>query len=189
MSKGKDLPAPTNILTDAQRTWVVNELGRTENKLSVQIKFRKTFGALLPDAPVDELLNTRANEISELRKAHRNTIDSHKWGDARIRMEKYEEIAEKAIQGVLKGIDKNGNHIIEEDLKLALECVKACREEQWNESKQNIEMLKIYAAMSKNGIANTGMGGMVGAQDIPNEDDNITDAEETPTDTDKYFDE
>lgn len=182
MSKGKDLPAPTNILTDAQRTWIVNELGRTENKLAVQMKFKKTFGRLLPDPPIDELIRSRSEEIEELRKAHRNTIDSHEWGDPRARMEKYKEIALKAEQGILKGIDKNGNHIIEEDLKLAADMVTRCREEQDRENKNNLELLKLYVLMNKNGFANT--GGMGGAQDLPPEE--ATDAE-LSTDTDQYF--
>jgi len=178
----KSLPVPNSTLTPAQSTWIVNELGRTENKLSVQMKFKKTFGRLLPDPPIDDLIRSRGEEIEELRKAHRNTIDSHEWGDPRTRMEKYKEIALKAEQGILKGIDKNGNHIIEEDLKLAADMVTRCREEQDRENKNNLELLKLYVLMNKNGFANT--GGMTGAQNIPG--DETTDAE-ISTDTDKYF--
>lgn len=184
----KDLPAPTNSLSLAQKTWIVNELGRTENKLAVQMKFRKTFDKLLPDPQIDELIGARADEIEELRKAHRNTIDSHEWGDPRKRMEKFKEIADKAEQGIQKGIDKNGNYIVEEDMELVRKCLINCREEQDRENKNNLELLKLYVLMNRNGIANT--GGMGGAQNLPPEEDSsITDAEETPTDTDKYFDE
>lgn len=179
----KDLPAPTSILTEAMKIWIVNELGRTENKLAVQMKFRKTFDKLLPDPQIDELIGARASEIEELRKAHRNTIDSHEWGDPRNRMEKFKQIAEKAEQGVLKGIDKNGNHIIEEDMELVRKCLINCREEQDRENKNNLELLKLMILMNRgNGIANT--GGMVGAKDVPPEDS--TDADIT-TDTDQYF--
>lgn len=183
MPEDKDLPASINILTPAQKIWIINELGRTENKLSVQLKFKKTFNRMLPDPQIDEIIGGRSSEIEELRKAHRNTVDSHEWGDARSRMEKFKAIAEKAEQGILKGIDKNGNHIIEEDLKLAAEMVKACREEQDRENKNNLELLKLMILMGKNnGIANT--TGAQATQDLPPED--TTDAE-LSTDTDQYF--
>lgn len=180
----KDLPAPTNSLSQAQEVWIINELGRTENKLSVQLKFKKTFGKMLPDPQIDEILGAKSSEIEELRKAHKNTIDTHEWGDPRTRMEKFKALADKAEKGIFKGIDKSGNEIIEEDLELARKCLINCREEQDRENKNNLELLKLMILMGKNGgIAN--ISGAQATNGLPS--DEVTDAEETGTDTDQYF--
>lgn len=175
----KNLPA-SNIITESQKIWIINELGRTESKLAVQIKFKETWGKTLPDLIIDPIIDGASTQIQDLRNAYRSSIDSHDWGSARNRMNKFKELAEKAEQGIMKGLDRNGNTIIEEDLRLAADMVKACREEQDRERKYSLALLDL----------------MIKANKTPNQIDSGAYSQEgkvevseveMPTDTDQYF--
>lgn len=180
----KDLPAPpNNSLTDTHRIWIINELGRTESKLAVQIKFQETWGQSLPDILIDPIIDSSGAQIQELRNAYRGSIDSHVWGSARNRMDEFKRLAEKAEQGICKGVDKHGNMIIEEDLRLSADMIKACREEQDRERTHALKVLDL--AIKANRIPNkidTG-GSIEGSEHVIDE---TIDAD-VSTDTDQYF--
>jgi hypothetical protein len=175
----ENLPANTNIITDSQRIWIINELGRTESKLAVQIKFKETWGKSLPDHLVDPIIVNYGDQIKDIRKAYRATIDSHEWGNARNRMDEFKRLAEKAEQGICKGVDRNGNMIIEEDLRLVADMIKACREEQDRERAYALKWVDLMIKANKTPTV---------LDSTTTEDNNtVTDAEETSTDTDQYF--
>ncbi len=179
----ENLPAHTNIITDSQRIWIINELGRTESKLAVQLKFKETWGKSLPDPVIDPIIDNSGAQIQELRNAYRGTIDSHQWGSARNRMDEFKRLAEKAEAGVCEGVDRHGNTIVKEDLRLASDMVKACREEQDRERSYGLKLLELMIKANKT-PQKMGSGAQLdGSEQISEE---ATDAE-ISTDTDKYF--
>lgn len=183
----KDLPAPTSIINESQRIWIINELGRTESKLAVQIKFKETWGKSLPDIVIDPIIDSSGAQIQDLRNAYRGTIDSHEWGNARNRMDEFKRLAQKAEEGICKGIDKNGNMIVEEDLRLAADMIKACREEQDRERTYGLNLLGLMIKANKTPQKIDSGANPEGSEHVGEEGTTVTDVEEAPTDTDQYF--
>lgn len=179
----KELPAPTNIISESQRIWIINELGRTESKLAVQIKFKETWGKSLPDLIIDPIIDGASTQIQDLRNAYRGTIDSHEWGNARNRMDEFKRLAQKAEEGICKGIDKNGNMIVEEDLRLAADMIKACREEQDRERNYALSILNAMIKANRTPQKLDSGAKVEGSEQVSDEP---TDAE-ISTDTDQYF--
>lgn len=175
-----DLPAPTNIVTETQRIWIINELGRTESKLAVQIKFKETWGKALPDVLIDPIIDNAGAQIQELRNAYRGTIDSHPWGSARNRMDEFQRIAQEAEVGQ-EVYDAKGNMRYEKDWRLAADMVKACREEQDRERTYALKMLDLMIKANK--VPQTMGPNPSGSEHVSVE---ATDAE-LSTDTDQYF--
>lgn len=183
----KELPAPINSISESKRIWIINELGRTESKLAVQIKFKETWGQSLPDIVVDPIIESSGAQIQDLRNAYKRSIDSHEWGDARARMEKFKEYAEKAEQGLCKGVDRHGNTIIEEDLRLAADMVKECRNEQDRERKYGLALLDLMIKANKTPQRMDSGANTEGLEHVGEAGATVTDVEEAPTDTDQYF--
>jgi hypothetical protein len=187
MPKDKDLPAPNNDLTPSKINWIINELGRTESKLAVQTKFKQIWGVPLDDLTIDHVIGANNETINELRQAYKNSIDSHKMGDARNRMDEFLEIAKQCKEGIFAGIDKNGEAQYKQDFRTALEAIKACREEQDRERKYELELLRMVLLsgnLPKNRTI-TNNNPVEASEDIV-EGQAPTDVEYT-TDTDKYF--
>lgn len=185
MTENKDLPVPDNSLPPARVNWIVNEFARTNNKLATQMKYRKVWDELLTDTVIDEIMATNKGLIKELHAAYKNSVDSHDWGDAFTRMKEFKDLAELAKSGTVVGLTKHGEPIVREDLRLALDCVKAAREEQDRERKYELELLKILLLTDRLPKA----GGVSVNNPVSASEDVIDDATdaEISTDTDQYF--
>lgn len=185
MSEDKKLPEI--ILTPAKTNWIKSELAKTENFLSVQVLFKKIWGAPLTTDQIRTVYDSNREEILELKEALKSSIEKHAWGTPLARMDKFKEIGELAIDGTVVGVDKNGDPIVKPDYKTALECVKACRDEQARKDAYDLDLLKIL-------LANNKIEGPVSSGDAPGTvDADVISSNEAPskptvTDTSQYFD-
>lgn len=182
-----NLPAPQFILSSAQSNWIINELARTENIMAVQVKYKNTWGAHLPDHEVKKMYEIHKSDVDQLRNVYKDAIDNHEWGSPVKRMDEYRRIAELAEQGVCVGVSKEGEPFYKAELKVALDCIRSCKEEQEAILNRDLALLKILMSGNKlpdDQIIATNIPGSVDAEVVNNEENAPRKAS---TDTDQYF--
>lgn len=121
-------PLPT--LSYDREVWLVYTLAQTEYRAGVREKYKRVWGEDIAEDVFQSFTEKHKLDIQSIRTASRREIDSHPNSDAYTRMNHFEDIRKKAMEGVCVGIDKQGDPVMKIDLKEAREALKESRNEK-----------------------------------------------------------
>lgn len=161
---------------------------RTENRNDTKTKFKRIFKVSLPDKVITNVHNEHLMDIMELKKAFREDLHAHELSDPRVRLDRYQALAKQCEEGYYTGaVDATGMPIQKFDPKTALECYKACRDEQHTHTQNELKLLQIAIFREKlsGGIHTPPITDEGGSQITVREDVKLI----APSDNDKFFEE
>jgi len=170
-------------LSLAQKTWLINELAKTDNRTELKNKYKRIFGKVIPDVILASLTSEYEKDIAELKSCVKAEIDSHEFSSAYFRIEKMKGIYEMCIEGYINGITEVGP-VLKQDPQGALAALKAIREEKQTEVQNELKLLQILVQSNR---LTTKTGPVDNSQVTDHVEDETVTTVQVKTDNDIFF--
>jgi hypothetical protein len=117
-------------------------LARSGNPIEVKKDFQKVFNTRISDDLISSITDLHQTEIKDLRLKIAKDFHSQKLSDANNRQKMALDIYEKAMEGIVVGIDKTGEPVVVPQLKVALSALEFGRNEEYALRNYELSLLK-----------------------------------------------
>lgn len=170
-------------LSLAQKSWLINELAKTSNMTELKNRYKRIFGKVVPDVILASLNEEFGSDIAELKACVKTEIDSHELSSPYRRIQEYEKIYNKCMDGIMVGINECGP-IIKEDPAQALAALKAIKDEKQTEVQNELKLLQILVQSNR---LTTGTGTTTNPDVTAHIEEESSTVVQVESDNDKFF--
>lgn len=179
-----ELTTPSDpSLSLAQKSWLINELAKTDNRTELKNRYKRIFGKVVSDVILASLTEEFKADIAELKGFVKAEIDSHPFSSPYKRICEMKEIYDLCKEGYAVGYNEFGP-ITRVDPTAALAALKAIKEEKQTEVQNELKLLQILV-QSNRLTTNTGSTSDANVTDhVEEESSTIVQVE---SDNDKFF--